>query len=47
MLTCGIPRPSGTKATGILDFIQPVAALLFGILHFIPGAEDPYEITRA
>ena len=28
-----------------LDFSQPVALLLFGILHFIPEEDDPYRLV--
>jgi hypothetical protein len=30
----------------LLDLTQPVAVLLFGILHFIQDDEDPYQIVR-
>ncbi len=32
-------------AASLLDFTQPVAILLFGILHFIQDDEDPYRIV--
>jgi O-methyltransferase involved in polyketide biosynthesis len=32
-------------AARTLDFSQPVAILLLGVLHFIPDAEDPYGIV--
>jgi hypothetical protein len=32
-------------AAGTLDFSQPVAVLLLGILLFIPDEDDPYAIT--
>ena len=34
------------EAANTLDFDQPIAILLLGILHFIPDSEDAYEITR-
>jgi len=34
------------KASGILDFSQPVALMLLGILHCIPDSDDPYGIVR-
>ena len=30
----------------LIDFSQPVAVLMFAILHFLPGTGQPYEITR-
>jgi S-adenosyl methyltransferase len=35
-----------TEAARTLDFTQPIAILLIGVLHFIPDAEDPYAILR-
>jgi O-methyltransferase involved in polyketide biosynthesis len=32
------------QARKTLDFSQPIAVLLIGVLHFIPDAEDPYGI---
>lgn len=32
-------------ASGLLDYSQPTAVLLFGILHFIPDEESPYLIV--
>ena len=32
-------------AAGLLDFGQPVAVLLIGILQLIPGADDPHAIV--
>ena len=32
-------------ASGLLDFGQPVAVLLIGILHLIPDADDPAGIV--
>ena len=34
-----------TGAARTLDFRQPVAVLLMGVLHFIPDDEDPYRIV--
>ena len=42
-------RDAGTilaEAARTLDFSQPIAILLIGVLHFIPDAEDPYAILR-
>jgi hypothetical protein len=33
------------KAAGVLDFTQPVAVMLIGILHFIQDDENPYRIA--
>jgi hypothetical protein len=30
---------------GLLDFSEPVAAMLVSVLHFIPDADDPYGIV--
>lgn len=35
------------RAADTLDFGQPIAVLLIGILHFIPDSDDPYGITRS
>ena len=35
-----------TAAARTLDFSQPVAVLLLAILHFIPDADDPYQIAK-
>jgi O-methyltransferase involved in polyketide biosynthesis len=32
-------------ATRTLDFSQPVALMLLGVLHLVPDAEDPYRIV--
>jgi hypothetical protein len=34
------------EAAKTLDLTQPVAILLIDVLHFIPDADHPYEITR-
>ncbi len=34
-----------TQAAEILDFSEPVAILLFAILHFVPDQDDPWGIT--
>jgi hypothetical protein len=34
-----------TGAARTLDFGQPVAVLLMGVLHFIPDADDPYRVV--
>jgi hypothetical protein len=33
-------------AAGTLDYGQPVAVLLFAVLHFIMDADEPYRIVR-
>ncbi|HEX4088300.1 MAG TPA: SAM-dependent methyltransferase [Trebonia sp.] len=33
------------EARKTLDFSQPVAVLLIAVLHFIPDADDPYDIV--
>jgi hypothetical protein len=33
------------KATGVLDFSQPVAVMLVAILHFIPDSAGPHRIV--
>jgi hypothetical protein len=35
-----------TGAARTLDFSQPVAVLLFAVLHFIADADDPYTIVK-
>jgi S-adenosyl methyltransferase len=39
------PEAILTAAARTLDFSQPVAVLLFQVLHFIPDADDPYGIV--
>ncbi len=34
------------EASGILDFGEPVAVMLVGLLHCIPDADDPYRVVR-
>jgi S-adenosyl methyltransferase len=34
------------QAAQVLDFSQPVAVMMVAVLHFIPDADDPYELTR-
>jgi hypothetical protein len=34
------------QAARMLDFSQPVAVMMLGLLHFIPDADDPYGLTR-
>jgi len=34
------------EAAGTLDFSQPVAVMMLGLLHFIPDADDPYQLIR-
>jgi hypothetical protein len=33
-------------AAETLDFSQPVAVIMLGLLHFIPDADDPYSLPR-
>ena len=33
------------KLTGTLDLSQPVALMLFGIMHFLPDSDDPQSIV--
>jgi hypothetical protein len=32
-------------ASGVLDFSQPIAVMLIGLLHLIPDSDDPASIT--
>jgi O-methyltransferase involved in polyketide biosynthesis len=32
-------------AARTLDFTQPVAVILIAVLHFIPDADDPYQVV--
>ena len=34
------------EATVLLDFSQPVAVLLAGVLHFLPDSDEPGEVVR-
>jgi hypothetical protein len=34
-------------AKGLIDFSEPVAILLFAILHFLPDQDDPHGIVRS
>jgi SAM-dependent methyltransferase len=36
---------NAVETTGLIDFTQPVAVLMFAILHFIPDDEDPGNIV--
>jgi S-adenosyl methyltransferase len=40
------PEKILADTASLLDLTQPVAVLLFGILHFIQDDEDPYQIVR-
>src|SRR5258708_31632901 len=40
------PAPILEQASRTLDFSQPVAVLLLGILHFIPDSDDPAGIVK-
>jgi S-adenosyl methyltransferase len=33
------------EAARTLDFTQPVAVMMLGLLHFIPDSDDPYSLT--
>jgi hypothetical protein len=42
-------RDTGTilaRAAETLDFTEPVAIMLLGLLHFIPGSDDPRALVR-
>jgi O-methyltransferase involved in polyketide biosynthesis len=32
------------EAAGTLDFTQPVAVIMLGLLHYIPDADEPYSL---
>jgi O-methyltransferase involved in polyketide biosynthesis len=34
-----------TEAATTLDFAEPVAVMMLGLLHFIPDSDDPYSLT--
>jgi hypothetical protein len=34
------------QASAILDFKQPIAIMMIGLLHCIPDADDPYRVVR-
>ena len=34
------------EATSLIDFDEPVAVLLAGVLHFLPDPDDPSDIVR-
>jgi S-adenosyl methyltransferase len=36
---------SEARGLGLLDFTQPVAVLLAGVLHFVPDSDDPARIV--
>jgi O-methyltransferase involved in polyketide biosynthesis len=36
-----------SDAKGLIDFSEPVAVLLFAILHFLPDQDDPHGIVRS
>jgi SAM-dependent methyltransferase len=40
------PAPILAAAAKTLDFSEPVAVLLLGILHFVPDSDDPAGIVR-
>jgi hypothetical protein len=35
---------AGARSSGLIDFDQPVAVLVLGVLHFIPDSDDPAGI---
>jgi S-adenosyl methyltransferase len=35
------------QARGLLDFSQPIAVLMFAVLHFVPDADDPAAVVDA
>jgi hypothetical protein len=40
------PQPILRQAAATLDFSQPVAVMLLGVLHLVSDAEDPWRIVR-
>src|ERR1700761_770553 len=40
------PRTVLAGAEKILDFSQPIAVIMLGILHYIPDDDDPYAVVR-
>ena len=40
------PAPILRRAAAILDFGQPVAIMLLGVLHLVSDAEDPWALVR-
>ena len=43
--TSATPGRSSRDARGLIDFSEPVAVLLFAVLHFLPDDEDPHGIV--
>jgi O-methyltransferase involved in polyketide biosynthesis len=41
------PRAVLAEASRTLDFSQPVAIIMLGILHYIPDDDDPYAVVRS
>jgi S-adenosyl methyltransferase len=39
------PGPILDRAAGVLDFGQPVAVMLLGVLHLVSDSEDPWAIV--
>ena len=39
------PAPILEQAAATLDFSQPVAVMLLGVLHLVSDAEDPWAIV--
>lgn len=35
---------AATRATGLLDFDQPIGVIMAGVFHFVPAAKDPKRI---
>jgi O-methyltransferase involved in polyketide biosynthesis len=35
------------RARGLIDFNEPVAVLLFAVLHFLTDAEQPHQLVRS
>jgi O-methyltransferase involved in polyketide biosynthesis len=40
------PQKILSQAAGLLDFTQPVAVMLLGVLHFIKDEDDPHRIVK-
>jgi hypothetical protein len=40
-------NPADPTLVNAFDFSQPVAVLLFAVLHFLPDEDDPHGIVRS
>jgi SAM-dependent methyltransferase len=41
------PETIISAASSLLDFSEPVAVLLFAVLHFLTDADQPYQVVRS